>query len=70
MQNNHPEKLDFKRILPIIFIVFIDLMGLTILIPVVPYYALSFDAGPATIGLLGAVYPLMQLMGGPILGSL
>ncbi|MEM7118669.1 MAG: MFS transporter [Chloroflexota bacterium] len=70
MENDKSEKLDFKRILPIIFIVFIDLMGLTILIPVVPYYALSFDAGPATIGLLGAVYPLMQLMGGPILGSL
>ena len=70
MESHDAEKLDFKRILPIIFIIFIDLMGLTILIPVVPYYALSFDAGPATIGLLGAAYPLMQLLGGPILGSL
>ncbi|MGB1252915.1 MAG: MFS transporter [Candidatus Promineifilaceae bacterium] len=70
METPVEEKLDFKRILPIIFIIFVDLMGLTILIPVLPYYALSFNAGPATIGLLGAAYPLMQLLGGPVLGSL
>ena len=69
-QDSPEEKLDFKRIAPILFIVFIDLMGLTILIPVLPYYALSFNAGPAVIGLLGTAYPLMQLVGGPILGSL
>lgn len=64
------EKLDFKRILPIIFIVFIDLMGLTIIIPVLPYYALAFNAPPFMIGVLGAAYPFMQFIGGPILGSL
>lgn len=64
------EKLDFKRILPIIFIIFVDLMGLTIIIPVLPYYALSYDAGPAIIGLIGSTYPAMQLIGGPILSSL
>lgn len=64
------ERIDFKRLLPIIFIVFVDLMGLTIIIPVLPYYALAFDAPPVMIGLLGAAYPLMQFIGGPILGSL
>jgi MFS transporter, DHA1 family, tetracycline resistance protein len=64
------EKIDFKRILPVIFIVFVDLMGLTILIPILPYYALSFNAPPVMIGLLVAAYPLMQFLGGPILGSL
>lgn len=64
------EKLDFKRLLPILFIVFVDLMGLTIIIPVLPYYALAFDAPPVMIGVLGAAYPLMQFIGGPILGSL
>lgn len=64
------EKLDFKRILPIIFIIFVDLMGLTMIIPVLPYYALSYDAGPAMIGVLGAAYPSMQFLGGPILGGL
>lgn len=64
------EKLDFKRIAPILFIIFVDLMGLTILIPIIPYYALSYHASPVVIGLLAAAYPLMQLVGGPILGAL
>ena len=70
MSETTEEKLDFKRLLPIFFIVFVDLMGLTIIIPILPYYALAFDATPFTIGLIGASYPLMQLIGGPILGSL
>ncbi len=67
---NNEEKLDFKRILPIIFIIFVDLLGLTMIIPILPYYALSYDAGPALIGVLGAAYPSMQFLGGPILGGL
>ncbi len=64
------EKLDFKRILPIFVIVLIDLLGLTIIIPLLPYYAASFGANPFQIGLLGATYPVMQLVGAPILGRL
>jgi len=64
------DKIDFRRVLPVIFIVFIDLMGLTILIPILAYYAIAFDASPFTVGLLLATYPLMQFIGGPILGSL
>ncbi|MEM6281641.1 MAG: MFS transporter [Chloroflexota bacterium] len=64
------DKLDFRRVGPVLFIVFIDLMGLTILIPILPYYALSFNAGTAVIGLLVASYPLMQFTSGPILGAL
>jgi len=64
------DKLDFKRILPIFVIVLVDLLGLTIIIPLLPLYAASFGATPFTIGLVGAAYPLMQLIGGPLLGSL
>ncbi|MEM7335547.1 MAG: MFS transporter [Chloroflexota bacterium] len=64
------ESLDFKKILPIIFIVFVDLMGLTIIIPIIPFYTLSFNAPPVMIGLVSAAYPLMQLIGGPVLSSL
>lgn len=64
------EKLDFKRILPIFVIVLVDLLGLTIIIPVLPLYAVKFGADPLTVGLLTASYPLMQLIGGPLLGSL
>lgn len=64
------DKLDFKRILPIFVIVLVDLMGLTIIIPVLPLYAVSFGADAFTIGLLSTAYPVMQLIGGPLLGGL
>jgi DHA1 family tetracycline resistance protein-like MFS transporter len=64
------EKLDFRRIFPVIFIVFVDLMALTIIIPILAYYGLAFNASPFTLGLLAASYPLMQFIGGPILGGL
>lgn len=64
------EKLNFKRVLPIFVIVLIDLLGLTIIIPLLPLYAVSFGADPFTVGLIGSTYPLMQLIGGPVLGGL
>jgi len=64
------EKLDFKRVLPIFVIVLVDLLGLTIIIPLLPLYATAFGANAFMIGLLGATYPLMQLIGAPILGRL
>lgn len=65
-----PEKLDFKRILPIFVIILIDLLGLTVIIPLMPLYATAFGADAFTIGLLGAAYPLMQFVGAPLLGRL
>lgn len=64
------EKLDFKRVLPIFVIILVDLLGLTIIIPLLPIYAASFGADPLMIGLLGAAYPLMQFIGAPLLGGL
>ncbi len=65
-----PEKLDFKRILPILVIVFVDLLGLSIIIPLLPLYAARFSAAPFVVGVLQATYPLMQFLGAPILGRL
>jgi DHA1 family tetracycline resistance protein-like MFS transporter len=62
------EKLDFKKILPIFLVVLIDLLGLTIIIPLLPLYSASFGADPSTIGLLSAAYPVMQFIGAPLLG--
>ena len=64
------ESLDFKKLLPIFVIVFIDLLGLTIIIPLLPLYATSFGADPFVIGLLAASYPLMQFVGAPVLGRI
>lgn len=64
------EKLDYKQILPIFVIVLIDLLGLTIIIPLMPLYATAFGASALLIGLLGAAYPAMQFLGAPFLGRL
>src|SRR5512136_2197359 len=56
--------------MPIFVIVLIDLLGLTIIIPLMPLYAATFGASPLVIGLLGAIYPIMQFIGAPVLGRL
>lgn len=64
------EKLDFKKILPIFVIVLIDLLGLTVIIPLLPLYAAAFSATPLMIGFVGAAYPIFQFIGAPLLGRL
>ena len=51
-------------------IVFLDLVGFGIVIPVLPLYAEHFGASPLVIGLLLGVYSLMQSIFAPILGRL
>jgi len=51
-------------------VVFIDLLGFSLILPLLPYYAETFNASKFTTGLLIAVYALMQLIGAPILGRL
>ena len=63
------EKLDFKRVLPIVCIVLVDLMGLSIIIPLLPLFAARFGATPLLIGILQAAYPLMQFLGTPVLSG-
>ncbi|GAB4461609.1 MAG: tetracycline resistance MFS efflux pump [Anaerolineales bacterium] len=59
-----------KRLFSIFFIVFVDLLGFSLILPLLPYYAKTFNASDFTTGLLIAVYALMQLIGAPILGRL
>ena len=62
--------LPLKQILPVLFIVFIDTMGLTIIVPILPFYILAFDASPSAVGVLIVSYALAQLLFAPILGRL
>jgi DHA1 family tetracycline resistance protein-like MFS transporter len=64
------DRLDMKKILPVFVIIFIDLLGLTIIIPLLSLYAASFGASASIIGLLGASYPAAQFIGAPFLGRL
>lgn len=58
------------RLLPIFLIVFIDLLGFGLILPLLPYYAERYGATPLVIGLLTASYAAAQLVGAPILGRL
>jgi len=48
----------------------VDVLGLTIILPLLPFYAEHFGASPATVGLLVSTYAFFQLLSGPILGRL
>lgn len=63
------EKQD-KRLWIIFLIIFVNLMGFGIILPLLPYYVESFGAGPIAIGLVSASYSLFQLVSAPILGEL
>src|SRR6516165_5386029 len=57
--------------MPTLFlIVFIDLVGFGLVIPLLPFYALRFGAPPQEVTLLLAIYSLMQLFAAPLWGRL
>ena len=54
----------------IVLTVFIDITGYGIIIPLLPYYANEFQAGPTALGVLIASFALMQFFFSPILGKI
>src|SRR5438045_5955367 len=59
-----------KRALRIIFfIVFMDLLGLRVIIPLMPIYARQFNASPLEVTLLFAIYSACQFIASPLLGA-
>jgi DHA1 family tetracycline resistance protein-like MFS transporter len=62
--------MDNKRLFSIILVVFIDLLGFSLILPLLPYYAKTFNASQTVTGILIASYAVMQLIGAPILGRL
>jgi MFS transporter, DHA1 family, tetracycline resistance protein len=57
-------------LLPIFLIVSVDVLGLTIILPLLPFYAEHYGASPAVVGLLVSLYAFCQLIAGPMLGRL
>ena len=54
----------------IFLIVLVDVLGLTIILPLLPFYAESLGATPAVVGMLVSAYAACQLIAGPPLGHL
>ncbi|GAB1542503.1 tetracycline resistance MFS efflux pump [Scytonema sp. NUACC21] len=59
-----------KALFTLFLIVFIDLIGFGIIIPLIPLYASSFGATPFFAAILVAIYSLMQFFFAPLWGSL
>ncbi len=55
-------------LIPIFLIVSVDVLGLTLMLPLLPFYAEHFGASAFQVGLLFATYALCQFISGPILG--
>jgi DHA1 family tetracycline resistance protein-like MFS transporter len=58
------------RLSTIFAIVFVDLLGFSLILPLVPFYAKDFGASDTIVGLLVASYAAAQLIGAPILGRI
>ena len=59
-----------KKLFSIFLIVFIDLLGFSIILPFLPFYATAFGANAVTTEALVAIYALMQFISAPLLGRL
>ncbi len=59
-----------KQLFSVFLIVFIDLLGFSLILPLLPYYADTFGSNELVTGLLVASYAAMQFIGAPLLGRL
>lgn len=57
-----------KRLSVLMLVAFVDMMGLMIIWPLLPFYAVNLKASATTVGLLAASFPVAQLLSSPIWG--
>jgi predicted MFS family arabinose efflux permease len=57
------------RLFPILGITFIDILGFSILIPILPFYVQHFGAAKITVGILFATFAACQFLAGPLWGN-
>jgi MFS family permease len=55
--------------LPIFLIVAVDVLGFTIILPLLPFYSERLGASPTVVGEIVSIYAVCQLLAGPILGQ-
>jgi DHA1 family tetracycline resistance protein-like MFS transporter len=69
--NTEPSALPRRvSLLPIFLVVLVDVLGLTIVLPLLPVYGETFGASAFVAALLVPVYSACQLFAGPLLGNL
>jgi DHA1 family tetracycline resistance protein-like MFS transporter len=70
-QPEAPYRAPPKGALGIIFIIVLaDMLGFGVIIPLLPFYARTFQASDFQVGLIFSIYSACQMIGSPILGVL
>lgn len=64
------DKQQRKRFIPVAFLTFVNTIGFTILIPVLPFIVDQYGESAFTYGLLLSAYALFQFFAAPLFGSL
>ena len=58
-----------RKLLPILGVTFIDIIGFSMLIPMLPYFVTHFGASPLVVGVLFGTFSLCQLVTAPLWGQ-
>ena len=58
-----------RKLLPILGVTFIDIVGFSMLIPMLPYFVTHFGLSPLFVGLLFATFSFCQLVSAPVWGN-
>jgi len=59
-----------RKLLPILGITFIDIVGFSMLIPMLPYFVTHFGASAVVVGLLMATFSFCQFVSAPLWGTI
>ena len=57
-------------LIAIFFIVFVDILAFTLVLPYLPFFAERFGASPTQVGLIITSFSLCQFLAGPVLGQM
>jgi MFS family permease len=63
-----PEKTAFAKLVVLMITAFIDMMGMLMIIPLLPFYAKNMGGGGMVVGILVSAFSLAQLVSAPIWG--
>jgi MFS transporter, DHA1 family, tetracycline resistance protein len=58
-----------QKLVPILGITFVDILGFSMLIPILPYFVTHFGASAEVVGIIFATFSFCQLISGPIWGN-
>lgn len=59
-----------QKTFAVILLTFVNMVGFSIIFPILPFVVKDLGGGPKEYGLLGAIYPFFAFLSAPILGSL